>query len=226
MGHPRLRLVSNSTIELHRCRSIWTGLAFSPRLTNILTYRTHVVDPKYTNNLPQRGRLKTKSSCKHQLGQVLFLCEIDHQAHTVCRYISQEALLKDGGAERPRSADWYPGGWPSLAGSLIANDGGRRGLRLARQAPAATDASGPADGLGRGQAQRALAFSQIDWPSFSEIDWEKYRPFFRLEGTVGKCPVGAHRTKCRKRFCHWGLCYNRGCHIGHYCKGTSNADNF
>lgn len=113
------------------------------------------MDPKYTNNLPQRGRLKTKSSCKHQLGQVLFLCEIDHQAHTVCRYISQEALLKDGGAERPRSADWYPGGWPSLAGSLIANDGGRRGLRLARQAPAATDASGPADGLGRGQARCA-----------------------------------------------------------------------
>ena len=128
----------------------------------------------WIQNIPtfaQRAK-QAKSSCKHQLGPVLFLCEIYHQAHTVCRYISQEALLKDGAkslatevrrlASRPSRAGPSPSGEPyrqRLREKALATGGAS--LRDVK------DASGPSDGprLWRGSLASRSDARRLVWPA-------------------------------------------------------------
>lgn len=128
----------------------------------------------WIQNIPtfaQRAK-QAKSSCKHQLGQVLFLCEIYHQAHTVCRYISQEALLK---VERRRQEPSYrgppigipakPSGAKPPRGALspaIAGEGACY-LRGKRQLPRTL--RGPPTGLAKGEARCACAWFGLQKPS-------------------------------------------------------------
>lgn len=149
-------------------------------------------------------------------------------------------------ASLQRSADWHPGQaerGQAPAGSLIASDCGRRRLLLAGHRFAMSRTlRGPPTGLAFGEARwhrEAMlgAWFGLQKPSAKSSCIPPNRRTFVQRNRLIKIPTflppggnrwevpcwpGTHRTECRKRFCHWG--YNRGCR--HYCKGTSNADNF